>query len=345
MSRSAAALALAMLLAASACAPLVQGVRTPPVGFAGPRLEADAVVEDDGTRLPATTWPATDAAGRPVEPWAVIVGLHGFADYARNFESAGPAWAKDGITTVAYDQRGHGRGPQRGVWGGEARMDQDLRTAVALARAAHPRAVIAVVGESMGAAVAITAFASPEPPAADRVVLVAPGVWGWRQQGPLNSAALWIAAHVEPGARLQPPRWLTRRILPSDNIEMLRALGADRNMIFRSRIDALYGIVGLMSDAQGQVGRVRAPTLFLYGARDQIIPKSAAFEAAAKLPAGARTAYYAQGFHMMLRDKQAPTVWRDIESFLRDPAAPLPSGAPPVPTAPGRGPPPVEALR
>jgi len=45
-----------------------------------------------------------------------------------------------------------------------------------------------------------------------------------------------------------------------------------------------------------------------------------------------RTAYYAHGWHMLLRDLQAETVWRDAEGFMRDPAAPLPSGAPPIPT-------------
>jgi hypothetical protein len=28
-------------------------------------------------------------------------------------------------------------------------------------------------------------------------------------------------------------------------------------------------------------------------------------------------------------------VWKDILGFIKDPAAPLPSGAPPIPTAPG----------
>ena len=50
-----------------------------------------------------------------------------------------------------------------------------------------------------------------------------------------------------------------------------------------------------------------------------------------RLPAGDRTAYYAQGWHLLLRDKQAHNVWDDVAAFVRDPAAPLPSGAPPIP--------------
>ena len=40
----------------------------------------------------------------------------------------------------------------------------------------------------------------------------------------------------------------------------------------------------------------------------------------------------------MMRDKQGPVVWKDILAFIRDPAAPLPSGAPKIPTAPAPAP-------
>ena len=50
------------------------------------------------------------------EPWAVSIGLHGMDDYANAFHLAGPYWAKAGIVTLAYDQRGFGRSPGRGVW-------------------------------------------------------------------------------------------------------------------------------------------------------------------------------------------------------------------------------------
>ncbi len=38
--------------------------------------------------------------------------------------------------------------------------------------------------------------------------------------------------------------------MPSDNIEMLRALGKDPLVIKRTRIDALKGLVDLMSNAE-----------------------------------------------------------------------------------------------
>ena len=311
------------------CQPLVQAAGRPAEGFAGPRLEPDALLAADGTRLPLQVWAPH---GQP--PWAVIVGLHGMNDYAQGFHLPAAYWASQGVTTYAYDQRGFGRAPERGVWGGRELMAEDLRTACALVRARHPGLTLAVVGESMGGAVAITAFASDRPPDADRVVLASPAVWGWRDQGPPASVALWTTAHVAPAARLTAPDWLARRILASDNLDELRAMGRDRNMIFATRVDTVYGLVRLMQAAQLQVGQVRAPLLFQYGAHDEIIPKSAAFRAARRLRPYDRSAYYATGWHLLLRDQERARVLDDVLAFVRDPAAALPSGAPVVPHAP-----------
>jgi acylglycerol lipase len=319
-------------IALAACAPLSQRVQLPPPGFAGPHFEPDALVSFDGDRLPMDVWAAHDAAGQPVEPRAVIIALHGMNDYADAFHIEGPIWARQGITTYAYDQRGFGRGPRRGVWGGEKLMVEDLRTAVFLARAQHPHAVITVLGHSMGGAVAILAFASENPPDADRLILAAPAVWGWSSQPLLNKVSLWVAAHVDPKRRLVPPRMVTDHIWASDNIDELRRMGRDPNLLAATRIDAVYGLVNLMSHASADIGKLKASTLYLYGAHDQIIPKAAAFDAVSRLPPGDRSIYYPKGWHLLLRDLDGALVRNDIEAFIRDPKATPPSGLGPVPS-------------
>jgi alpha-beta hydrolase superfamily lysophospholipase len=213
-------------------------------------------------------------------------------------------------------------------------MIEDLRTAVAVARRAHPTAIIAIVGESMGAAQAMVAEAGPTPPGADRYVLCSPAVWGWAAQPVIYTLPLWFGAHVAPGKTVTPPRGL--KITPSDNEPMLRALGRDRLMLFDTRIDAIYGLVGLMDDAAEAARKLRAPTLFMYGAHDQIIPKKAALAAARRLPASVKTAFYPQAYHMMLRDLEARIVWDDVLAFLKSPDESLPSGAPPLVKFPNR---------
>jgi alpha-beta hydrolase superfamily lysophospholipase len=325
--------ALAGLIGAllAACAPRVQTRATTPPTFTGPHFTDDALISFDGACLPMKVWPATGSDGMAVEPWAVIVALHGMNDHHAAFTLPGPYLASHGITVYAYDQRGFGQAPHRGVWGGTALMTQDLRAAVALARAAHPYAVVAVLGESMGGAVAIAAFASADPPAADRVILASPAVWGWDAQPIPNRIALWLTAHIAPSSRLEPPRLITDHIQASDNIEELRRMGRDPGMIFTTRTDTIYGLVNLMQQAREEIGQVKAPMLDLYGAHDQIIPKNAAFYAARRLSPTARSAYYAHGYHLLTRDLGRQVVLDDLIAFIRDPKAPLPSGAPPIP--------------
>ena len=328
------ALALFTLLLLAACAPLVQQAGRPDLSFQGPRLEDRDFVSADGTRLALQHWDATG------EPWAVIVGLHGMNDYSEAFHLAAPVWAARGITTYAYDQRGFGRSPQRGIWGGRALMEADLRTLVSLVRQRYPHAIVAVAGVSMGGAVAIDAFASAEPPSADRLVLLSPAVWGWSNQPLPSRILLWATAHTARGVVIKPPDFLLQHIHATDNIEELRRMSRDRLQIWGARPDAIYGLMNLMQRGSEGTARLTVPTVYLYGAQDDIIPKPSAFQAAARLPPPHRTAYYAKGHHLLLVDLQAATVWADVASFLRDPSAPLPSGAPPIPlreTKPGGG--------
>jgi acylglycerol lipase len=304
-------------------APFVQPPLTPPADFSGSRIEPNAFVVQDGARLPYRRWAPAD------EPWAVVVALHGMNDYSAAFRLAGPWWAERGVATYAYDQRGFGRAPGRGTWAGEAVMVEDLRTIVALVRARHPRARVAVVGESMGGAVAISAFASDRPPAADQVVLLAPAVWGWSSQSLPNRAGLWVAARLLGDRAVTAPDWAVRDIRATDNLPELVANGADPLFIRATRFDALAGLVDLMESATRKLGAVKGPTLLMYGAHDQIIEKRPMRRALVRAgrPTNLRTSWYPDGWHLLNRDLQAEVVFRDVEAVLRDPNATLPSGA------------------
>jgi len=331
MTRFLAALFAALMLAG--CTPLmVQQAGKPPLGFQGARLETSAIVSFDGARLGLSEWDATTG-----EPWAVIVGVHGMNDYANAFHMAAPWWAEQGVTTIAYDQRGFGRSPDRGIWAGDELMMEDLRTVTALVRSKYPRALLVVAGESLGGAVAAEAFASDRPPTADRLVLLSPAVWGWAEQPLPYKTLLWFAANFTGPKVYTPPSWLTAKISPTDNRDELIAMGRDPLMIWGARSDTLYGLVTTMDRAAQDVGKGAPPTLYLYGAHDEIIPRKAAFKAASQLKPHDRSAYYAKGWHLMMRDKQGPVVWKDILAFIRDPTGPLPSGAPKIPTAPTPG--------
>ena len=114
-----------------------------------------------------------------------------------------------------------------------------------------------------------------------------------------------------------PPSFVTSRITASDNIPELIAMGKDPLMIWGARTDTLYGLVDLMQTAWRDTGKIRIPTAYMCGAKDQIIPLKPSFQAAARLPAGDRTAFYADGFHLLLRDLQRDKVIADVAAFIR----------------------------
>ena len=310
-----------------ACAPLTQKLELGPLGFRGPRFEGDDFVSFDGARLGLKTWLPQ---GR--EPDWVIVGLHGMNDYSNAFHLAGEWWAGQGIATYAFDVRGFGRSPERGVWAPVDLVIDDVRTCVDLVRERHPGARVALAGVSMGGGLAITAMTGPNPPVVDRLMLFAPAVWGWSEQPLPNRLSLWITSHVAGDWVVKPPEWLVRHVMPSDNLDELRRMGRDPNMIWGARSDTIYGLVGLMEVAYRNVGQIKVPTAFLYGAHDQIIPRNAAFPASAKLKAGDISAYYPDGYHLLLVDHAAPRVWADIAGFLKAPDRPLASQPLTIPT-------------
>jgi acylglycerol lipase len=136
-----------------------------------PEIGAGMFRASDGTELPMRSWVPRD------RPRALIVALHGFADYSASYARPAAFWEKRGIATFAYDQRGFGGAPHVLHWAGSARMVDDASEAVAALRARYPGVPTYLIGESMGGAVAIAATTGPHPAAVDGVILVAPAVW------------------------------------------------------------------------------------------------------------------------------------------------------------------------
>jgi len=308
---------LALLLAA--CTP--QFVPSGPA-IEEPRLEDGHWVTADGLKLPLRVWLPEG------EPRAVMLALHGFNDYSAAFEAPGTWWAGHGIATYAYDQRGFGESPHRGLWAGSETLSDDLVSLAGLIRARHPETPFYILGESMGGAVAMVAFAEHPAIGVDGAILSAPAVWARSTMPGYQRVTLEIMAFLLPWGRLTGEG---ARVQASDNIEMLRALGRDPLVIKKTRVDAVYGLTDLMDRALAGAERLTVPLLLLYGERDEIIPRDPTLQAWNDLPAAGRhrqrLALYENGWHMLLRDLQAEVVLDDVSAWIADPAAPLPSGA------------------
>lgn len=293
---------------------------TPVVQQPGP-AKMDAVLTDhylqtpDGEKLPVKIWEATD------DPAAVLIAVHGFNDYSNTYAFPGSWWIGEGLTTIAYDQRGFGEAPNFGIWPGQELMIRDLATMVEEAQARYPGKPLYLLGESMGGAVLITAVTSEGFPRVDGIILSAPAVWGWQALNPFYQAVLWTAAHTFPEVKLTGQGL---GIQASDNISMLRNLSADPLFIKETRIDSVYGLVNIMDAAYDAAKDISLPTLLLYGEKDQLIPKEPIEKIAAELPPGSDIVLYESGWHMLMRDLGGPIVWRDIAEWIK--SRQIPSG-------------------
>jgi acylglycerol lipase len=297
-----------------------------PIGTVSPSISSDAMIMDDGARLPLRAWLPEG------KPRAVILALHGFNDYSKAFEKPGKEWAKHGVATYAYDQRGFGQAPDRGRWVGTRRLDTDLAEASRLLRARYPGVPLYMLGESMGGAVvmtAVTGAAGAPKPVCDGIVLVAPAVWGRVTMSVFERVALWAADGVAPDMTLTG-RGLN--ITPSDNRPMLRALWRDPLVIKATRVDTIKGLVDLMDLALASATKLKGvPLMLLYGQHDEIVPHAPTRLFIAGLARGeraeSRIALYEHGYHMLLRDLDAAIVIGDIDAWIGDHRAALPSGA------------------
>ncbi len=279
----------------------------------------NSVVMNDATTLPLRQW-----LPRQATPKAVIIALHGFNDYSNSFTYPARYFAENGIAVFAYDQRGFGATNHAGIWGGKENLTQDLAQMVRLTKQRYPHTPLYLLGESMGGAVTVAAVTNPHFPTekVQGVILSAPALWGGNTLNPLHRFVLWIAAHNLPQMTLTGKGI---KILASDNIAMLKALGRDPLVIKKTRVDAIYGLVQLMDEAQDKLHRVPLPMLLLYGTHDQVIPPKAIAAAIDDMPSGNRMALYDTGWHMLLRDLRAKRVWQDVVAWTEHPTQPLPS--------------------
>ncbi|MFZ4855302.1 MAG: alpha/beta hydrolase [Desulfuromonadaceae bacterium] len=304
------------LLTLSACSPLVNH---PGPQIAIPKIAQEQFIAADGALLPVRRWLPKDA---PLK--AVVIALHGFNDYSNAFSASGTYLSSHAIACYAYDQRGFGGSPGRGLWSGIEAYTNDLAAFATAVRTLHPNVPLFLLGESMGGAVTIVAMTGNNQPDVDGVILVAPAVWGRDTMPWYQRWLLAVTSHTVPWMELTGKGL---KIKPSDNIEMLRGLGRDPLVIKATRIDTMHGLTNLMDRALVRAQQLKQPTLVQYGENDQVIPKQPTLLMLEKMPVTTRKAFYKNGYHMLLRDLQGEKPLADIVAWIDNHNQPLPYGS------------------
>ncbi len=311
---------ISLLIILVACTPMIH-----PAGkqVSSCWINNELYITRDATELSLKVWqPSQEQAT------AVIIALHGFNDYSNFFQQPGRYFSQQKIISYAYDQRGFGKSINRGLWAGVDTYIDDLDCFIERVVDKHPSVPIYILGESMGGAIAISTVVQANQPAIRGIILAAPAIWSRQTMPWYQNTLLWTLSHMVP--------WLTLtgeslEIMPSDNIEMLRALSKDPLTIKETRVESIYGLVNLMDYALSSTNKISTNTLLLYGEKDEIIPKEPTYQFLKNLRKnGGMThtiAFYQNGYHMLLRDLQAPVLWKDIVAWISSYSHSLPSGA------------------
>lgn len=253
-----------------------------------------------GETIALTHWPAIGPSK------GAILAVHGYGDYGPStFEGAAQGWRARGLAVYAYDQRGFGRNPSRGVWPGAARLIEDLAQVHALVAAEAQGVPLTVVGHSMGGAVVAAALGQGEI-APDRAVLLAPALWGGPHLGPGYRALAGLATALFPDKRWSGDGVV--RIQASDNLDALRALGRDPYYLGRPSSRELSGLIALMDRAVAAAPQVSQPVLVLYGAQDEVVPEPPLRDTAALFAGETEFRRIETGWHLLLRDLQGDIV-------------------------------------
>lgn len=299
-------LSIAFLLAVcAACAPV-----TGPPGAENdlPTINGHDFLTRDGLKLPFREWEANN-------PRAIVLAVHGMGDYSGDFDQPATWWAAHGITVIAYDQRGFGKAPNPGLWPGTRALTADFDDFADALRRKYPNIPLYALGESMGAAVIVTALAKERRPDIDGAILAAPAVWSRAEMPGYDSIILWLGAHFIPWYRFSGSDLNAK---PTDNTPMLRAASKDPLNQHETRADAIWGLVHLMEEARASAYQLHnpPPMLIVYGAKDFIIPATSTNAFLSAVGPHAVKRQYPNGYHMILRDLSAEIVWKDIETWI-----------------------------
>jgi alpha-beta hydrolase superfamily lysophospholipase len=251
---------------------LVRPMRVPVIGEPAIPHESFEVTTSDGIALFGWRFAPRDA------PRGILVFVHGKDINRQHFVSAAERFVAEGYAVVAYDQRAHGESKGEFVTYG-AREAKDLSLIIDTALARFGRELpVAVVGESLGAAVVLQAAA--EDP---RIKLVVAGA---------AFADLQTVVH--------------------DKAPVFLDAKAQATAVQVAEREARFTVADISPEASAR--RITVPVLLLHGSEDAYLPMKHSLRIYEAL-AGPRRFVRLEGVghqDILLND----AAWDEVDSFL-----------------------------
>ena len=281
--------------------------------------------------IPVRLW------GNQSDPTMIILGVHGFSDYARGFAHLLPALdpSAKGLL-IAFDQRGFGEHSSRGQWAGVESMIEDLYEVLTYITERYPRRPIHIIGESMGAALVLISMHHPktsalysdssQPGVSIRSsVLLAPAIWGWTSMPWYQRVSLRLLSQLAPEFKLSSKNARRLGVRPTDDPAVAEHLAKDPWMLRDIQVSMIAGLTELMSEASAHLPKRGHRSLVVIGTQDEVIPPAAYCEWLKDKPAMSSSQWFIQqdGFHMLTRQKRGEAIISLLQDFLNHQGYPV----------------------
>lgn len=287
---------------------------------------ASAIVQTDLLTETETTLPLRDGitlfarAWAPASPRRIVICVQGLGGHGGYYRDLAQALAADGTVLAAPDLRGHGR--STGVRGNIDRFDRYLEDIDATARWAQtswPGKPIILLGESMGASIAIQYIISnqhlSEPIPLAGLALVSP-VLRPAIQPSVGEAARFLQFLVTAPAR---PAMATtgREELGCRDNEFNDRLRADPLFVRKVSVRFLNRLAFWLWQTRRQAGQVSLPLLVLQGERDYVAhPAGTALFLRRVRTTDQRVITFPEAYHCLLYDPATPLVVKALREWL-----------------------------
>lgn len=273
---------------------------------------------DPGANLFCGSFPTSDGSSAPYrlwradEPRALVLLLHGAFDYSGAFDEIGPEFARRGVTALAFDQRGFGGTPSRRHWCGIERMTLDVADAIAFLRARFGDLPVFVVGESMGADIAVQTVARGHGGEIAGLVLAAPGAVAGLFRRYLWSLAVRLWGLFAPRGEIDVIRLSGKDFTPAAAIRLL----CDPMVLRSVRPAMASGLLELAVSTVVAARKVPAPTLTMVGSKEDFLYTTCVAALHGNLAGEKTWRIFDGGPHLLLHWQRKDDVLRVVTDWI-----------------------------
>ncbi len=270
----------------------------------------------DGTAICVHTW----SVAREASPARALICVQGLGGHGGYYDVLAQAPELADTLIIAPDLRGHGR--SQGVRGDIASFAlylDDLESTVAWVHACWPRLPLILLGESMGASIAIQYLCSAEPHASQisALALVSP-VLGAAIKPRLDEALRYLRLLL--CAPTRPAMAVTgREELGCRDAAFNQRLRDDPLFVRHVSVRFLNRLSFWLTSARRKAPALKVPLLLLQGSHDAIAHARGTRSFLRHLGSReVRVITFAGAYHSLLHDPATPAVLEALQSWLEE---------------------------